>query len=70
VVGEVEQVRILNAVARPGIFEQALGVLAEPFVIPGLRTIDVAAGDNGLLDDLMIRIVSRRPDAPPLGAAA
>jgi hypothetical protein len=70
VVGEVEQVRILNAVARPGIFEQALGVLAEPFVIPGLRTIDVAAGDNGLLDDLMIRIVSRRPDSPPLGAAA
>lgn len=70
VVGEVEQVRILNAVARPGIVEETPGVLPEPLVIPGLRTIGAAAGDNGLRGDFVIRIVPPWPGLPPLGAAA
>ena len=70
VVGEVEQIRILNMVARPGLFEQAPGVLPEPFVIPGLTTIDDTAGDIGLLGELVIRIVPPRHGSSRQGVAA
>ena len=37
VVGEVEQVRILELIVRPGVFLPPPDVIPEPFVIPGLR---------------------------------
>ena len=70
VIGEVEQVRILEVIARAGVFAAPPDVLPEPIVIPGLRTIGKSADGLSPSNDLLIRIVSPWPGSPSLGAAA
>ena len=70
VVGEVEQIRILDVILRPGVFEAPPDVMPEPFVIPGLRTIGKSADGLSPSNDLLIRIVSPWPGSPSLGSAA
>ena len=70
VVGEVEQIRILDVILRPGVFEAAPDVMPEPFVIPGLRTIGKSADGLSPSNDLLIRIVPPWPGSPSLGSAA
>jgi hypothetical protein len=70
VVGGVEQVSVLQVIARAGVFEAPPGVLPEPLVIPGLRTIVRPADGSGPSDEIVIRIVPPWTGPPPLGMAA
>ena len=70
VVGEVEQVSVVQVFARAGVFEAPPGGVPEPLVIPGLRTIVRPAGGSGPSDEIVIRIVPPWTGPPPLGKAA
>jgi hypothetical protein len=70
VVGDIDQVRIIDVILRPGVFEAAPDAAPEPIVIPGLRTIGRSTDGLSPPDELLIRIVPPWSGPLPLGMAA
>ena len=72
-VGEVEQIRILDVILRPGVFEAAPDVMPEPIVLPTLT-----APEHAVVSDvfafgrhrLVVEVIAPWRGSPQWEAAA